>query len=122
MATPSSGHGTHSRFLMSDLTTDCRRQAIPQLRMINPFKLYGIIFERHGVMIFEQWTHKLVGTWIHRRLHKKLTTLRRLAYLPILDHNLAAFDHIPRMPEHPLHVVVVLVDHDICIATNPQVS
>ena len=90
--------------------------------MLDPLEFNWVILKRHGVVVFEQRAHEFVDARVTLELDQKLAALRRLSDFAVLDNDFSPFDHVSRMAEHALHVVVVFVNHDIRVTTDAQVA
>src|SRR5262245_19186386 len=94
------------------------RDAISHVRMLGAFEFDGIIFEGHRVAIFKERANDLVGAWIARRAYEELATLRCFTDFAIFEHHFAALDDVFGLAEHADDVFVVVIQHEIGIASH----
>src|SRR5688572_21215109 len=98
------------------------RDAFSQEGMFDALEFDGVVLKRHRIAVFKQRTNEVVDTWIARWLHQKLSPLWRFPDFAVLQDNFTLLDDIARMAEHASDVFIVVVQHQIGVASHAQVA
>ena len=93
-----------------------------QLQAVDAVRIDGVIFKRDRIVLLESFAEESIDLGIVAGLHDEFAAVAERADFTFFDRQLAPFDHVPRIAEHALAIGIVVVDGEIAVGPDAEVS